>query len=60
MAAVTIPTLAQEDRGGAGERFTATAINMGTRRTTVDRVEIVVTQWSPSAQRDRLIGVLFE
>jgi hypothetical protein len=26
----------------------------------VDRVEIVVNQWSPRAQRDRLIAVLFE
>ena len=33
---------------------------MAARRTTVDRVEIVVNQWSPRVQRDRLIGVLFE
>ena len=59
MAALGTPTLAQEDRG-VGERFTATAINMGARRTTVDRVEIVVNQWSPRVQRDRLMGVLFE
>jgi hypothetical protein len=51
---------AQEDRDH-GERFTATAINMGSPGpTTVDRVDIVVNQWSPRAQRDRLIGVLFE
>jgi hypothetical protein len=60
MAALAAHPFAQEERGG-GERFTATAINMGTRGpATVDRVEIVVTQWSPQAQRDRLIGVLFE
>jgi hypothetical protein len=60
VAALGTQTLAQEDRDGTGERFTATAINIGGRRATVDRVEIVVTQWSPRAQRDRLIGVLFE
>ena len=60
MAALGTHTVAQEDRDGTGERFSATAINMGTRRTTVDRVEIVVTQWSPRVQRDRLLGVLFE
>ena len=60
VAALGARPLAQEDRDH-GERFTATAINMGTPRPTrVDRVEIVVTQWSPQAQRDRLIGVLFE
>jgi len=32
---------------------------MGTRGpATVDRVDIVVTQWSPMAQRDRLIGMM--
>ena len=52
--------LAQEDRGGE-ERFVATAINMGTAGpTTVDRVEFVVTRWSPRAQRDRLLDVLFD
>jgi hypothetical protein len=50
---------AQEDRDH-GERFSATAINMGTPRTAVDRIDIVVTQWSPRAQRDRLLAVLFE
>ena len=60
MAALGAHPFAQEDRGG-GERFTATAINMGTGGpATVDRVEIVVNQWSPRMQRDRLIGVLFE
>jgi hypothetical protein len=59
MAALGARTLAQEHH--AGERFTATAINMGTPGpATVDRVDIVVTQWSPMAQRDRLIGILFE
>ena len=60
MAALGSHALAQEDRDAAGERFTATAINMGARRTTVDRVEIVINQWSPRVQRDRLLGVLFE
>jgi len=59
MAALAIHPLAQEDRGHE-ERFTATAINMGTRRATIDRVDIVVTQWSPQVQRDRLLAVLFE
>ena len=59
LAALGARPLAQEDR--VGDRFTATAINMGTRGpATVDRVDIVVTQWSPAAQRDRLIGILFE
>jgi hypothetical protein len=58
-AALGTHPLAQEDRDH-GERFVATAINMGTPRTAVDRIEIVVTQWSPRAQRDRLIGVLFD
>jgi hypothetical protein len=59
MAALGARPLAQEDH--VGERFTATAINMGTRGpATVDRVDIVVTQWSPMAQRDRLIGILFD
>lgn len=60
MAVLGAQAFAQEDRDGAGERFSATAINMGGRRTTVDRVEIVVNQWSPRVQRDRLLGVLFE
>jgi hypothetical protein len=60
MAALGARPFAQEDRGGE-ERFSATAINMGTRGpATVDRVDIVVKQWSPRIQRDRLIGVLFE
>ena len=60
VAALGSHPLAQEDRS-QGERFTATAINMGTSgRATVDRVEIVVTQWSPRAKRDRLLAVLFE
>lgn len=60
MAALGAQPRAQEDRGGE-QRFTATAINMGSPGpTTVDRVDIVVTQWSPMAQRDRLIGVLFD
>jgi hypothetical protein len=59
MVAVGARPFAQEDH--VGERFTATAINMGTRGpATVDRIDIVVTQWSPMAQRDRLIGILFE
>jgi hypothetical protein len=58
-AALGVSTRAQEDRT-VGEKFTATAINTGGRRATVDRVDIVVTQWSPKAQRDRLMGVLFE
>jgi len=59
MAALGARSFAQEDH--VGDRFTATAINMGTRGpATVDRVDIVVTQWSPTAQRDRLIGILFE
>jgi hypothetical protein len=59
MAALGAQPRAQ-DRGGE-ERFTATAINMGTAGpATVDRVDIVVTQWSPMAQRDRLLGVLFD
>jgi len=59
VAALGARPLAQEDQ--VGERFTATAINMGTRGpATVDRVDIVVAQWSPMAQRDRLIGILFE
>jgi hypothetical protein len=60
VAALGARPLAQEDRD-RGERFTATAINMGTPGPArVDRVEMVVNQWSPRAQRDRLIGVLFE
>lgn len=60
VAALGTRPFAQEDRG-AGERFTATAINMGTPGPArVDRVEIVVNQWSPRLQRDRLIAVLFE
>jgi hypothetical protein len=60
VAALGTRPQAQEDRD-LGERFTATAINMGTPGPArVDRVDIVVTQWSPRAQRDRLIGVLFE
>ena len=60
VAALGTRPLAQEDRDH-GERFTATAINMGTPGPArVDRVEIVVNQWSPRAQRDRLIAVLFE
>jgi hypothetical protein len=60
MAALGTHPLAQEERN-TGERFTATAINTGTAgRTAVDRLDIVVTQWSPRAQRDRLIGVLFD
>lgn len=60
VAALGTRPLAQEDRD-PGERFTATAINMGTPGPArVDRVEIVVNQWSPRAQRDRLIAVLFE
>jgi hypothetical protein len=52
---------AAQENGGAGERFTATAINMGTRGpATINRVDIVVKQWSPAATRDRLIAVLFE
>src|ERR1051325_7486286 len=59
-AALGTHPFAQEDRDNH-ERFTATAINMGTPGpTTVDRVDIVVTQWSPRAQRDRLIAVLFD
>jgi hypothetical protein len=49
---------AQEHRADE-DRFTATAINIGTRRATIDRVEIVVRQWSPPATRERLLGVLF-
>jgi hypothetical protein len=60
MVALGADPRAQESRDGE-ERFTATAINMGSPGPTrVDRVDIVVTQWSPMAQRDRLIGVLFE
>jgi hypothetical protein len=60
VAALGTRPLAQEDRD-RGDRFTATAINMGTPGPArVDRVEIVVNQWSPRAQRDRLIAVLFE
>ena len=59
MAALATHLFAQEDRGHE-ERFTATAINTGTRRATVDRIDIVVTQWSPRVQRDRLLAVLFE
>lgn len=60
VAALGTRPLAQGDRDH-GERFTATAINMGTPGPArVDRVDIVVNQWSPRAQRDRLIGVLFE
>jgi hypothetical protein len=60
VAALAALPVAQEDRGG-GERFVATAINMGTPGPArVDRVEIVVNQWSPRLQRDRLIAVLFE
>jgi hypothetical protein len=59
-AALGTHPAAQEDRD-RGDRFTATAINMGSPGpTTVDRVDIVVTQWSPRAERDRLIKVLFE
>lgn len=43
------------------QRFTATAINMGTPGpATVNRLDIVVDRWSPQAQHQRLIGVLFE
>jgi hypothetical protein len=59
VAALGSHPVAQEDRDHE-ERFSATAINMGTRRATVDRIDIVVTQWSPRAQRDRLLAVLFE
>ena len=60
MAALGAQPRAQDNRGGE-EKFTATAINMGSPGPTrVDRVDIVVTQWSPMAQRDRLIGVLFD
>lgn len=60
VAALGARSLAQEHHGGE-ERFTATAINMGSPGpATVDRVDIVVTQWSPMAQRARLIGILFE
>jgi hypothetical protein len=52
--------LAAQEDGRAEDRFSATAINMGSRRATIDRVEIVVRQWSPPATRDRLLGVLFE
>jgi len=60
VAALGTRSRAQEDRGG-GERFVATAINMGAPGPArVDRVELVVNQWSPRVQRDRLIAVLFE
>jgi hypothetical protein len=60
LAVAVSHSAAQEERG-PGERYAATAINMGTRGpATIDRVEIVVTQWSPAAQRDRLIRVLFD
>jgi hypothetical protein len=59
LAPLSVRPAAQENGGGA--RYTATAINMGTRGpATIDRVEIVVTQWSPAAQRDRLLRVLFD
>jgi hypothetical protein len=55
-------TAADEPTGAVPQRFSATAINMGNLRgpTTVNRLEIVVDRWSPSTQRERLIGVLFE
>jgi hypothetical protein len=60
MAVLGAHPFAQEDRA-TEERFTATAINLGAPGpATVNRVDIVVNQWSPRAQRDRLIGVLFE
>jgi hypothetical protein len=60
MAALGSRPLAQEDRD-RGERFTATAFNVNRPgRAAVDRIDIVVTQWSPRAQRDRLLGVLFD
>jgi hypothetical protein len=46
---------------GSPERFTAVAINMGTPgRAGANRVDIVVEKWSPTAERDRLLNVLFE
>ena len=46
---------------GSPERFTAVAINQGTPgRAAADRVDIVVNRWSPNADRDRLLNVLFQ
>jgi hypothetical protein len=46
---------------GTPERFTATAINMGTPGWTgATTVEIVVNRWSPDADRNRLMTVLLE
>jgi len=52
-------TVAQTN--GSPERFSAVAVNMGTPgRAFTDRVDIVVEKWSPEAERDRLLAVLFE
>ena len=46
---------------GAGERYTALAVNMGSPgRWTTTTVEMVMTRWSSDAERDRLVGILLE
>jgi hypothetical protein len=50
---------AQSD--AAPVRFSAVAINMGSPgRAGASQVEIVVNRWSPNAERDRLLAVLFD
>lgn len=42
-------------------RFSAVAINMGSPgRAGAGQIEIVVNRWSPNAERDRLLAVLFD
>jgi hypothetical protein len=43
---------------GAPERFTAFAAQMGDGRSWTGSVDILITRWSTSAERDRLMAVL--
>jgi hypothetical protein len=52
---------AASQTSGTPERFTATAINMGSPGPAfTERVEIVVNRWATDAERDRLMKTLFD
>lgn len=60
VAVVLSPRLAAQS-DATPVRFSAVAINMGSPgRAGANQVEIVVNRWSPTAERDRLLAVLFD
>jgi hypothetical protein len=60
VALLALSTLAHGQPFGAPERFTAFAVQTGDGQSWTGSVDILITRWSTSGERDRLMAVLID